>query len=162
MSYYFETVLRLPEALSHPYAAIPPLAMAVGMPLGGWLSSPEHARRTAGSRKIVPMLGMLAGAVLLIGGVSAREPAWIVTWFALALGAVGMAEGPSWATAIDLGGRRGGSSACSLQHRRQRRRHPRPDRHPVDRPDPGLGLCRLSGRADLSCRGRPLALDRPS
>ena len=87
--------------------------MAVGMPLGGWLSDRlEHARRSAGIRKIVPMLGMLAGAVLLIGGVSAREPAWIVAWFALALGAVGMAEGPSWATAIELGGRRGGSSAA--------------------------------------------------
>jgi MFS family permease len=113
MSYYFETVLHLPEQRSHFYAAIPPLAMAVGMPLGGWISDRlEHARNTAGSRKIVPMFGMLAGAVLLIGGVSASEPAWIVTWFALALGAVGMAEGPSWATAIELGGRRGGSSAA--------------------------------------------------
>ena len=115
MSYYFETVLQLPEEQSRFYAAIPPLAMAVGMPLGGWLSDRlEHARGSPGSRKVVPMLGMLAGAVLLIGGVSAREPAWIVTWFALALGAVGMAEGPSWATAIELGGRRGGTAAGLL------------------------------------------------
>jgi dipeptide/tripeptide permease len=58
------------------------------------------------------MTGMFAGAVLLMSGVFAREPAWIVTWFALALGAVGMAEGPFWSTAIELGGRRGGSSAA--------------------------------------------------
>jgi nitrate/nitrite transporter NarK len=115
MNYYFETVLELPAQRSHFYAAIPPLAMAVGMPLGGWLSDRlEHARGTPSSRKIVPMLGMSAGAVLLFVGVYAREPAWIVTWFSLALGAVGMAEGPSWATAVELGGRRGGAAAGIL------------------------------------------------
>jgi MFS family permease len=113
MSYYFETVLRLSAERSHVYAAIPPLAMAVGMPLGGWLSDRiEHANGKAGSRKTVPVLGMLAGAALLFVGVYARQPAWIVTWFSLALGAVGMAEGPSWSTAIELGGSRGGSAAA--------------------------------------------------
>jgi MFS family permease len=113
MSYYFETVLKLSAERSHVYAAIPPLAMAVGMPLGGWLSDRiEHASGKADSRKAVPVLGMLAGAALLFVGVYARQPAWIVTWFSLALGAVGMAEGPSWATAIELGGSRGGSAAA--------------------------------------------------
>jgi ACS family glucarate transporter-like MFS transporter len=115
MGYYFGTVLKLPEQDSHYYAAIPPLAMAVGMPLGGWLSDRlEHSGGGAGRRKVIPMVGMAAGAVLLFAGVFARDPDWIVTWFALALGAVGMAEGPSWATAIELGGRRGGSSAALL------------------------------------------------
>jgi MFS family permease len=91
----------------------PPLAMAVGMYLGGLLADRiEHARGKAESRKIVPVLGMLAGAVLLFVGVYARQPVWIATWFSLALGAVGMAEGPSWATAIELGGARGGSAAA--------------------------------------------------
>jgi MFS family permease len=113
MNYYFESVLQLPEQESHYYAAIPPLAMAVGMPLGGWLSDQlEHRGKATWLRKVVPMAGMAAGAALLIAGVFAQEPEWIVTWFALALGAVGMAEGPSWATAIELGGRRGGSSAA--------------------------------------------------
>lgn len=115
MNYYFETVLALSPERSHFYALFPPLAMAVGMPLGGWLSDRiEHAHGKAGSRKIIPVLGMLAGAVLLFVGVYARQPAWIVTWFSLALGAVGMAEGPSWATAIELGGSRGGSAAAIL------------------------------------------------
>jgi hypothetical protein len=60
------------------------------------------------------MAGMTAGAVFLMFGVFSREPQWIVAWFALALGSVGMAEGPFWATAIDLGGRRGGSAAAVL------------------------------------------------
>ena len=44
VDYYFEKVLNLPTTISQNYAAIPPLAMAVGMPLGGWLSDRiEHA-----------------------------------------------------------------------------------------------------------------------
>jgi MFS family permease len=83
------------------------------MPLGGWLSDRlERAAGTGRSRRIVPMAGMAAGAGLLALGVFASEPLWIVTWFALALGAVGTAEGPFWVTAVELGGRRRGSSAA--------------------------------------------------
>jgi MFS transporter, ACS family, D-galactonate transporter len=115
MNYYFQTVLELPESRSRAYAAIPPLAMAVGMPLGGWLTDRlEDAFGPRRGRKIMPMVGMLSGAGLLILGVFARDPAWIVTWFALALGAVGTAEGAFWVTAIELGVRRGGSSAALL------------------------------------------------
>jgi MFS family permease len=113
MTYYFQTVLRLPESTSRLYAAIPPLAMAAGMPLGGWVSDRlERAVGTSRGRRVVPMAGMTAGALLLVLGAVAGEPSWIVCWFALALGAVGAAEGPFWATAVELGGRRGGSSAA--------------------------------------------------
>jgi len=115
MNYYFKTVLQLPESRSRAYAAIPPLAMAVGMPLGGWLTDRlEHLFGPRRGRKIMPMFGMLSGAGLLMLGVFASDPAWIVTWFALALGAVGTAEGAFWVTAIELGVRRGGSSAAIL------------------------------------------------
>jgi MFS family permease len=115
MNYYFQTVLKLPESRSRAYAAIPPLAMAVGMPLGGWLTDRlEDAFGPRRGRKIMPMVGMLSGAGLLMLGVFASDPAWIVTWFALALGAVGTAEGAFWVTAIEIGGRRGGSSAALL------------------------------------------------
>jgi MFS family permease len=113
MNYYFQNVLSIPGPTSRAYAAIPPLAMAVGMPLGGWLGDRlERAAGTGRSRRIVPMAGMAAGAGLLALGVFASEPYWIVTWFALALGAVGTAEGPFWVTAVELGGRRRGSSAA--------------------------------------------------
>lgn len=112
MNYYFQTVLELPDRTRRYYAAIPPLAMAAAMPLGGWLSDRlERARGERLGRRIVPMAGMLGGAALLALGILAKEPAWTVTWFALALGAVGAAEGPFWATAVELGGRRGGLSA---------------------------------------------------
>jgi MFS family permease len=113
INYYLEKVLILPEQTSRIYAMIPTLAMAVGMPLGGWLSDRlERARGTSSSRRVVPMLGMSAGAVFLILGVLASEPVWKVACFTMALGAVGMSEGPFWASAIELGGRRGGSSAA--------------------------------------------------
>jgi MFS family permease len=113
INFYLGKVLALPETTTRIYAAIPALAMAVGMPLGGWLSDRlEHARGTSSSRRFVPMVGMSAGAGFLILGVLAREPVWIVTYFAMALGAVGMSEGPFWASAVELGGRRGGSSGA--------------------------------------------------
>jgi MFS family permease len=115
MNYYFRRVLLLPEETSASYAAILPLAMAVGMPLGGWLS--DRLERVYGaqrSRKLVPMWGMAAGAALMALGVLSRDPVWTVAWFALALGAVGTAEGPFWATATELGGRRAGSAAALM------------------------------------------------
>src|SRR4029079_5501941 len=72
----------------------------------------ERALGPRQGRRVVPMAGMSAGAVFLVLGVVAREPVWVVVWFALAMGAVGAAEGPFWATAIALGGKRGGSSAA--------------------------------------------------
>ena len=60
----------------------------------------------------MPVVGMVAGALLLTAGIFTKDPAWIVTWFSLALGAVGTTEGAFWVTAIELGGRRGGSSAA--------------------------------------------------
>jgi MFS transporter, ACS family, D-galactonate transporter len=113
MNFYFLNVLKLPESKSRAYAAIPPLAMAVGMPVGGWLSDRlEHALGPQRGRRIMPIVGMSFGAALLTVGVFTRDPDWIVTWFALALGAVGTTEGAFWVTAIELGGRRGGSSAA--------------------------------------------------
>jgi ACS family glucarate transporter-like MFS transporter len=113
MTHYFKEVLHLPEARSRFYATIPPLAMAVGMPLGGWVSDGvERVLGTLRGRRVVPMAGMIAGAVFLTLGAFTRQPGWIVFWFALALGAVGASEGPFWATAVELGGRRGGSSAA--------------------------------------------------
>ena len=48
----------------------------------------------------------------MIFGVLASEPGWKVVYFALALGSVGLSEGPFWASAVELGGRRGGSSGA--------------------------------------------------
>jgi MFS family permease len=112
MHYYFEDVLHLGKDTSRAYATVGNLSMAVGMGVGGLLS--DRLQSYWGyrlGRAIVPVGGMLAGALLLLLGIMAREPIWIVIWIALAMAAVGTTEGPFWATAIDLGGRHGATSA---------------------------------------------------
>src|SRR5256886_13984698 len=118
MHYYFDEVLHLGKTASQYYAGIPPLAMAISMPLGGWLS--DRLQRPLGyrwGRAVVPLGGMIAGAGLLGLGVAAKEPAWIVAWFSLALGAVGACEGSFWSTAG--GGRRrlGGNTPAPVYNR---------------------------------------------
>ena len=113
MQYYFDKVLHLGETASKYYAGILQLALALGMPLGGWLSG----RLSLGfgvrrGRALVSGGGMIASAFLLGLGVMAREPVWIVTWFALAHATLGASEGPFWATAVDIGGSKGGTAAA--------------------------------------------------
>jgi ACS family D-galactonate transporter-like MFS transporter len=115
MHYYFDDVLHLGKSASEFYAGIPPLVMAVGMPLGGWLT--DRLQRSMGmhrGRAAMPILGMTAGAILLGLGILAKQPAWIVAWFSLALGAVGAAEGAFWSTAVELGGCQGGAAAAIM------------------------------------------------
>ena len=64
MHYYFDEVLHLGKSASEFYAGIPPLAMAVGMPLGGWLT--DRLQRTMGLRRgraAAPLGAMIGGAV---------------------------------------------------------------------------------------------------
>jgi ACS family glucarate transporter-like MFS transporter len=112
MHYYFDNVLHVGSQRSRIYTCIVFLAMAGGMILGGRLSDAlqrRYGRRWG--RLTVAGGGMLAGAGLLLCGLYATQPAWIVAWFALALGSVGASEGPFWTTAVELGGRLGGTSA---------------------------------------------------
>jgi sugar phosphate permease len=110
--FYFDDVLKMGKIESRYYAGIVLLAEAGGMGLGGWLA--DRMQRAYGYRRgraIVPVFGMLASATFLGLGLIPKEPGWIVFWFALAVGAVGMCEGPFWTTAIELGGKRGGTAA---------------------------------------------------
>jgi MFS family permease len=110
--HYFEKVLQLGTLKSRYAATIVMLTMAVGMIVGGWAVA--RCQRRLGyrlGRAAVPVVGMTASALLLLLGLVAEEPVWIVLWFALALGAVGASEGPFWATAVELGGKRGATAA---------------------------------------------------
>jgi MFS family permease len=112
IEYYFEKVLKMSTEESRIAATIANSTMAVGMFLGGWLA--DRCMRRYGyrlGRAIVPMAGMTASALLLLCGLMAEEPAWVVAWFALAMAAVGSCEGPMWATAIELGGNQPATSA---------------------------------------------------
>jgi len=111
--HYFNRVLQFSVDHSRLAAMILTLTMGVSMPLGGWLSD-RLLRRFGyrGSRARVAVAGITACGLLLALGTILSSGPGIVACFALALGGAGIAEAPSWATAIDLGGVRGGSSAA--------------------------------------------------
>lgn len=113
MQYYFDKVLNVGETTSKYYAGILQVALAAGMPLGGWLSA--HWGQRWGVRRgraVVAGFGMALSALLLGVGVWSQTPGFIVLWFALAHLALGASEGPIWATAVDLGGPKGGTAAA--------------------------------------------------
>jgi MFS transporter, ACS family, D-galactonate transporter len=113
IQYYFDNVVHLGKDQSRWYAAIPVVAMGISMPLGGWISDRVERRYgKATGRKIVPIAGMVLSAFLLLFGVFSLRPAIMVAWFAASFAAMGLAEGPFWLTAIELGGKRGGSAAA--------------------------------------------------
>jgi ACS family glucarate transporter-like MFS transporter len=112
--YYFKDVLHQPQGESRLYSTILTLSMGVGIMLGGWVS--DRLVRTWSyrwGRAAVPMAGLLTSAVLLgVGLLVKDQPLALVACFAVAMAAGGSCEGACWATAIELGGRRGGTSAA--------------------------------------------------
>ncbi|MGE5191299.1 MAG: MFS transporter [Deltaproteobacteria bacterium] len=115
MQYYFDEVLKLGKADGRLYATLPTLAMAAGMMSGGWIADRIQLRIGGWrGRALVPVCGMIASAVLLGAGILGGRPGWVVTCFALAMGALGVSEAPFWVTGIELGSRRGGLSAAIL------------------------------------------------
>jgi MFS family permease len=110
--YYFRDVRQLGSETSRLYAGVLNLAMGGGMMLGGLIS--DRLLRVWGyrwGRAGVPIAGMLLSAALLGLGLILDDPLALVACFAVALAAGGMCEGPCWATAIELGGRHGGTAA---------------------------------------------------
>jgi sugar phosphate permease len=114
--YYFEDVLHLTKSESRIYSAIPPLALIISVPLGGWLSDrliKSWGYRTG--RAAVPIAGMIASALLLFAAATAGDqgasPRYVIALLTLALGAIGTCEGPCWSTSVELGGRNGGTAA---------------------------------------------------
>jgi MFS family permease len=115
MHFYFDEILHMGKTESRFYAGLPNLAMAVCMPLGGWLTDLAERLfdRTTG-RSLVPRIGMIASAVLLLLGIFATQSFWIVLWFTLSLGVLGLCEGAFWTTAVELGRTRGGTAAAIM------------------------------------------------
>ena len=113
IEYYFVKVLEVGINQSRLYSTIVTLSMAVGMVLGGFLA--DAFSRQWGVRRgraAVVVGGLLVGAVLLVPAVLIENRIAIVVLLSLAGAGVGATEGPCWATAIDMGGRRGvGTSA---------------------------------------------------
>jgi MFS family permease len=102
--YYFGEIRKMGAQMGALATTVMFVSMAIMSPLGGWLSDRVGRRLGRGmGRRSVSMAGMALSAVLLFWGASGVGVAATVTLLALALGCCTMAEGPFWATAIDLG-----------------------------------------------------------
>jgi MFS family permease len=115
IEYYFETVQKQGVDVARQYSTCILLAMGVGMVGGGWLADrvsstfPPRYRRS-----LVPFLGMAsAGAVFELGLLSADMRMTFVA-FATAAALIGACEGAFWTTAVELGGRFGGTAAALM------------------------------------------------
>jgi len=113
MQYYFDDTLGMSKHDSRVYATIPTVAMAFGMIGGGWLSDRlQHIWGVRWGRASLQIATMLGAALFALIGVNLSDPVSVDVCFALAMGLLGMSEGPFWSTAVDLGGRRGGLAAA--------------------------------------------------
>jgi MFS family permease len=114
VGYYFKEVLELSKDRSRLYSALVLLASGVGMALGGWLADRTSRWRGRGGRAFVPVVGLIgSGVVLLLGLMTAQAEVTLIC-FAGAMAALGMCEGPFWTTAVEIGGRRGGTTAALM------------------------------------------------
>ncbi len=114
LHYYFDEILHLEKVQSRFYAGLPNLAMAFGMPVGGWLQGQWESRFGDARRHWLPALGMGASAACLLAGIGSTQIGWVVTWFTLALGILGLTESAFWTTAVRLGRHRGGTTAAIM------------------------------------------------
>jgi MFS family permease len=113
--YYFGEIRHLGKAESGAYVTVLMLTMVVMTPLGGWISDLMVARYgLKRGRRIVPLVGMIGSAILLIAGASGLGTFATVTLLSLALGFCASAEGPFWASAINIGGRHAGAAGGIL------------------------------------------------
>jgi MFS family permease len=111
MQYYFQDVLNLGKDRGRLYSTLVVLGNGVGMVIGGWLADRTSQWPGRFSRALVPVAGFVGSAVVLVAGLMTSHATLTLLCFIAAMIALGMIEGPSWTTAVELGGRRGGTAA---------------------------------------------------
>jgi len=116
VEYYFTKVLERPPSESREAAFIISISMAVGMAVGGWVSDRMCRRLGQGwGCRVMALLGMGLSALFCLLGIATTDPAYVVCFFSLSLGAMGLCEGVFWTTAPVLEPRRAGL-ACALMN----------------------------------------------
>jgi ACS family glucarate transporter-like MFS transporter len=114
MYYYFGEIRGMGPGQSAIYTTALFLTWTVATPLGGWISdrlTTRYGRKTG--RRIVPLAGLTAGAVLLFVGTGLTEPIAVAAVLSVALGCASASDGSFWSSAIDLGGKEVGA-ACGI------------------------------------------------
>ena len=109
--YYFGKIRHLESDESAAYLSIVMMTMVVMTPLGGFVSDAlVHRFGLKSGRRMVPIIVMPVSAVCLFLGAGGWGTFATVTLLSLALGFSASAEGPFWATAVDIGGGQAGAA----------------------------------------------------
>lgn len=115
MHYYFDEILKMDKAESRTLAGLPNLAMALTMPLGGWITDLVERRfGVVQGRTLIPKVGMILSSLFLVGGLVVEGKYGMVACFTIALGFLGLCESSFWTTAVQLGRERGGTTAAIM------------------------------------------------
>jgi len=112
MQFYFSDTLKLGKDDSRFYSTIPLIAMAISMPLGGWIADTLAKRNFHPG--LVPMVSLIASAALGYLGTLLTDALPVSICFSLALGIMGFCEGPYWTLGVAIGRRSGGMSGAIL------------------------------------------------
>lgn len=112
MQLYFSDTLKLDKDASRNYSTIPLIAMAVSMPLGGWIADTLSRRNFHPG--LVPMVSLIGSAVIGYIGTQLNDALYVSMCFSLALGLMGFCEGPYWTLGVAIGRRSGGMSGAVL------------------------------------------------
>lgn len=115
MSYYFETVLKVPDVGSRQSAFYITLAQGAGMAIGG-VSTDVICRLfgTTIGRRSIAMTGMSLGALFGLLGVWVTGQWNVTICLAISMAALGMCEGVFWTTATDIGGKARGFAGAFM------------------------------------------------
>jgi MFS family permease len=112
--YYLGEIRHLGQKESAIAATFVFLTWTVMSPLGGWISDRLVLRwGPKMGRRVVAMVGLTLGAALLCVGINLTGSVATVAALCLSFGFASSSDGPYWATAISLGGRRVGA-ACGI------------------------------------------------
>ena len=112
IKYYFVEIQHQEKTAARGYYTAITLAMGAGMLCGGWLTSHVPARFSPWARRaLVPVVGMFASGAVFELGLLVKNPQATVAAFVVSAALLGLCEAAFWTTAIELGGRFGGTAA---------------------------------------------------
>ena len=109
--YYFDQIRKFGPANAAVATTASFVSMAIGPPIGGFLTDQAVTRwGIRNGKRVVPIAGMILSATLLYVGVAGWGVAMTIILFSLAVGCSMATEGAFWSSALAVAGRNAGAA----------------------------------------------------